>query len=124
MNNVLNLMVAINSASNFVLYCAISDKYRRTVKDIFCGFLPVRKNKMSSSRFTSGRTTTSSFYSRSHNGGSFFNRPRFRNKEPKRFSISKEEYANLKAETELLKKPRFSVTTVASESRANSIVCI
>lgn len=83
---------------------------------------PMRKNTLSSSRFTSGRTTTSSFYSRS-NKGSFFDRQRFRPKEPKRFSISKEEYENLRAETEMLKRPpRFVPTSsITEQSRANSI---
>lgn len=124
-NNIFNLLVNINAASNFILYCALSDKYRKTVKDIFCGSIPLRKNTLSSSRFTSARTTTSSFYSRA-NTGSFFNRHRFRPKEPKRFSISKEEYENLKAVTENTKMPRYSITSTApsDQSRTNSIVCI
>lgn len=122
-NNFFNLLVNLNAASNFILYCALSDKYRKTVKAIFCGMKPMRKNTLSSSRFTSGRTTTSSFYSRSHKS-SFFDRQRFRPKQPKRFSISKEEYENLKAETEMLKRPqRFnpSATTTSEQSRTNSI---
>lgn len=125
-NNFFNLLVNLNAASNFILYCALSDKYRKTVKAIFCGMKPMRKNTLSSSRFTSGRTTTTSFYSRS-NKSSFFDRQRFRPKEPKRFSISKEEYENLKAETELLKRPpRFmpSPTTTSGQSRTNSIVTV
>lgn len=115
-NNFFNLLVNLNAASNFILYCALSDKYRKTVKAIFCGMKPMRKNTLSSSRFTSGRTTTSSFYSRS-NKSSFF-----KPKEPKRFSISKEEYENLKAETEMLKRPaRFKPSSPSGQSRTNSI---
>lgn len=131
-NNFCNLLANINAASNFILYCALSDKYRKTVKAIFCGIRPIRKNTLSSSRFTSARTTTSSFYSRSHNSN-FFNKNRFRSKQPKRFSITKEEYENLKHETERLKYPRLSTTSVTSKtskaskasgrnSRTNSMV--
>lgn len=110
--------MSINAASNFILYCLLSDKYRKTVKLIFCGARPIRRNTLSSSRFTSARTT-SSFYSRSHNSN-FFNAPIYRQREP-RFSISKEEYANLQAETSK-QRPRYSITTVTSPSRTSSMV--
>lgn len=32
--NILNFLVMINAACNFILYCALSAKYRQTVKDI------------------------------------------------------------------------------------------
>lgn len=32
--NILNYLVIINAACNFILYCALSAKYRETVKDI------------------------------------------------------------------------------------------
>lgn len=112
-------MVTFNAASNFILYCVLSDKYRKTVKKLFCGGQTMRRNTtMSSSRFTSGRTTTSSFYSRPRNSN-MFNMPVFKQTAP-RFSISKDEYANLQAET--AKRNRFSISTLTSPSRNNSIV--
>lgn len=117
MNNIYNLLLAVNAASNFILYCLLSDKYRKTVKALLCGTRPIRRNTLSSSRFTSARTT-SSFYSRSHNSGLF--NMTFRKKRP-RFSITKEEYANLQAETS--KRGRFSIISAATpNSRNNSMV--
>lgn len=119
LNNIFNLLVTFNAASNFILYCVLSDKYRKTVKKLFCGGQTMRRNTtMSSSRFTSGRTTTSSFYSRPRNSN-LFNMPVFKQTAP-RFSISKDEYANLQAET--AKRNRFSISTLTSPSRNNSIV--
>ncbi|XP_042233162.1 thyrotropin-releasing hormone receptor-like isoform X1 [Homarus americanus] len=36
LGNIFNLLAAINAACNFVLYCAMSDKYRRTFLRTFC----------------------------------------------------------------------------------------
>ncbi|XP_050738833.1 FMRFamide receptor-like isoform X2 [Eriocheir sinensis] len=36
LGNIFNLLAAINAACNFVLYCAMSDKYRRTFLSTFC----------------------------------------------------------------------------------------
>lgn len=102
LNNIFNLLLSINAASNFILYCALSDKYRKTVKVLFCGGQPMRRNTMS---YTSPRTT-SSFYNRS-NTSNIFSIPLYRQRGP-RFSVSKEEYANLQAET--AKRNRFSNT--------------
>jgi len=33
----LNFLVTMNAACNFLLYCALSDKYRQTVKSLFIG---------------------------------------------------------------------------------------
>lgn len=112
-------MITVNAASNFILYCLLSDKYRKTVKSLFCGARTKRRNTISSSRFTSARTT-SSFYSRSRNSN-IFSTPisKYKQRGP-RFSISKEEYANLQVQT--AKRNRFSITTLASQSRNNSIV--
>lgn len=117
LNNIFNLLVTINAASNFILYCMLSDKYRKTVKQLLCGGRSMRRNTMSSSRFTSGRTT-SSFYSRSRNS-TLLNMPVYKQREP-RFSISKEEYANLQQQT--AKRNRFSISNLTSPSRNNSIV--
>lgn len=109
--------MTINAASNFILYCLLSDKYRKTVKTLFCGVRLMRRNTSSSSRCTSGRTT-SSFYSRSRNSN-VFNMPIHKQRGP-RFSISKEEYANLQAET--AKRNRFSLSTLTSPSQNFSTV--
>lgn len=119
LNNIINLLITVNAASNFILYCLLSDKYRKTVKQLFCGVRAIRRNTLSSSRFTSGRTTTSSFYSRPRTSNFLNNTPIYKQRGP-RFSISKEEYANLQTETS--KRNRFSITTLTSQSRTNSIV--
>ncbi|XP_023174410.2 uncharacterized protein LOC111601821 [Drosophila hydei] len=36
--NVCNLLVAINAAANFFLYCVLSDKYRKTVRELVTGY--------------------------------------------------------------------------------------
>lgn len=133
LNNIFNFLIDINAASNFILYCALSDKYRKTVRLLICGRTLKRRNTLSSSRFQSGRTSTSFYSKTNHTNGSFFHPARrFNSKnltivEPKRFSISKEEYENLKAETEKLKlPPRLSVSSQQStnDSRNNSVVSI
>ncbi|RWS31476.1 FMRFamide receptor-like protein [Leptotrombidium deliense] len=44
LNNIFNFMVAVNAAGNFVLYCLLSEKYRRTLVKLFC---PCLKGKLS-----------------------------------------------------------------------------
>lgn len=44
LGNVFNFLVAINAASNFFLYCVLSDKYRRTVKELIVGYKYRRRN--------------------------------------------------------------------------------
>ncbi|KAH7638601.1 class a rhodopsin-like protein g-protein coupled receptor gprnna13-like protein [Dermatophagoides farinae] len=36
LSNIFNLLMSINSAGNFVLYCLLSQKYRRTFVNMFC----------------------------------------------------------------------------------------
>ncbi len=36
LGNIFNFLMAINAAGNFVLYCLLSQKYRRTFVTIFC----------------------------------------------------------------------------------------
>lgn len=36
LGNIFNFLVALNAAGNFLLYCAFSDKYRRTFIQTFC----------------------------------------------------------------------------------------
>jgi len=38
LGNIFNFLLAINSAGNFVLYCLLSQKYRRTFTKTFCFF--------------------------------------------------------------------------------------
>lgn len=123
----MNFLVTVNAASNFLLYCALSDKYRKTVRALLCGRKPVRTGILTSSRYNSGRTT-SSFFSKSSNGN-FSNASTKTTgysstrggKVKKRFSITQEEFANLREETERLKNPRASVTPTY-EHRKNSTV--
>lgn len=116
LNNIFNLLVSINAASNFILYCVLSDKYRKTVKVLFCGGRPMRRNTMS---YTSPRTT-SSFYNRS-NTSNLFSIPLYRRGRP-RFSISKEDYANLQAQT--AKRNRFSLSTNTQNNSVVSDFCV
>lgn len=120
-NNVVNFLVTVNAASNFLLYCALSDKYRKTVRALVCGHKPIRKSILTSSRYNSGRTSTT-FFSKSQSNGNHSSAsiPKVRNKVKKRFSITQEEFANLQAETARLKYPRLSITP--SDNRKNSSV--
>ena len=36
LGNIFNFLVSLNAACNFILYCALSDKYRRTFMTTFC----------------------------------------------------------------------------------------
>lgn len=126
-NNVVNFLVTLNAASNFLLYCALSDKYRKTVRSLFCSRRPAHsKGVLNSSRYISGRTSTSIF-SKSQSNGNFSNASTKttalcsnRAKPKKRFSITQEEFTNLQAETARLKNPRLSITP--SEQRKNGEV--
>ncbi|XP_068154608.1 uncharacterized protein Proc-R [Drosophila tropicalis] len=51
--NVCNLLGAINAASNFFLYCVLSDKYRKTVRELITGYRY---------RHRHGRNNTSLYY--------------------------------------------------------------
>ena len=42
LGNIFNFLMAINAAGNFILYCLLSQKYRRTLIKTFC---PCLKNK-------------------------------------------------------------------------------
>lgn len=37
LGNVFNLLTSINAAANFILYCAMSDRFRQTCIQTFCG---------------------------------------------------------------------------------------
>ncbi|KAJ6636832.1 Sex peptide receptor, partial [Pseudolycoriella hygida] len=102
-NNVCNFLMTLNAACNFLLYCALSDKYRKTVKELFFGRKVTRKNTMSStyiSRYGSN-PTRSSFYSKSPTVASVASgniRNRLQNPTASRFSITPTDYANFQAE--------------------------
>lgn len=36
LNNIFNLLLAVNASCNFLLYCVLSAKYRSTFKKLFC----------------------------------------------------------------------------------------
>ena len=36
--NIFNFLAAINAAANFFLYCVLSDKYRKTVREMITGY--------------------------------------------------------------------------------------
>lgn len=42
--NIFNILASINAACNFFLYCVLSDKYRRTVKELIIGYKHQRRN--------------------------------------------------------------------------------
>ncbi|XP_054707619.1 FMRFamide receptor-like [Uloborus diversus] len=48
LGNIFNFLMSINAAGNFVLYCLLSQKYRRTFIQIFCPCMRNRKGNMNS----------------------------------------------------------------------------
>ncbi|ELT97523.1 hypothetical protein CAPTEDRAFT_213150 [Capitella teleta] len=50
--NILNLLVMVNAASNFVLYSSFSTKFRRTFRRIFCHCLPGHRRSIPEILFT------------------------------------------------------------------------
>lgn len=103
-NNVCNFLTTLNAACNFLLYCALSDKYRKTVKELFFGRKMRRQNTMSSTYFSryNSNPTGSSFYSKSPTSANSAANSSIRNRSinPKksRFSITPTDYANFQAE--------------------------
>lgn len=51
LGNIFNLLMSINSAGNFVLYCLLSQKYRRTFVNMFCPCLARKFNSYLNSFF-------------------------------------------------------------------------
>lgn len=49
LNNIFNFGVAVNAACNFVLYCLLCQKYRRTLVKLFCPCLKVKLSRLQSS---------------------------------------------------------------------------
>lgn len=118
--------MTLNAACNFLLYCALSDKYRKTVKQLFLGRrhrTPHRQNTISSSylsRYGTSQTSGISLYNNKSptsvgggrggasgggGGGSMRNRTHStasngmpRTASANRFTISPTDYANFQAE--------------------------
>lgn len=139
--NICNFLVALNAACNFLLYCALSDKYRKTVKLLFLGRrrqTPHRQNTISSSypsRYGTSQTSGISTYNKSPNsgGGSMRNRTHSttiangampRTASANRFTISPTDYANFQAEMarQLLKTQQLAAHDF--DPNHNRSVCI
>ncbi|XP_064211809.1 thyrotropin-releasing hormone receptor isoform X6 [Tribolium castaneum] len=58
LGNIFNFLVNINAATNFIMYCILSKKYRTTFRTLFCGR---RKNRQDTLILTDTRTRYSSF---------------------------------------------------------------
>lgn len=52
LGNIFNFLMAINAAGNFVLYCLLSQKYRRTFVQSFCPCLKGRVQMFQSAYYT------------------------------------------------------------------------
>lgn len=60
--NIFNFLAAINAAANFFLYCVLSDKYRKTVRELITGYkyrAHARNTTASTSLYTSTHGTHS-----------------------------------------------------------------
>uniref|UniRef100_A0A336MD99 CSON009921 protein n=1 Tax=Culicoides sonorensis TaxID=179676 RepID=A0A336MD99_CULSO len=68
LGNLWNFLITINAACNFILYCALSDKYRQTIKSFFKSRKLQRQNTVTS-RFS--RTATKRLTSSFHGGDNF-----------------------------------------------------
>ncbi|GFS30109.1 FMRFamide receptor [Trichonephila inaurata madagascariensis] len=53
LGNIFNFLMSLNSAGNFVLYCLLSQKYRRTFIQIFCPCLRDKRTTMNSMYYQS-----------------------------------------------------------------------
>ncbi|XP_043072003.1 uncharacterized protein LOC6564639 [Drosophila grimshawi] len=68
--NVCNLLVAINAAANFFLYCVLSDKYRKTVRELITGYRYHHRHARNNfSLYMPHTTTTTNGDSASASGG-------------------------------------------------------
>ncbi|KAH8421394.1 hypothetical protein KR009_003801, partial [Drosophila setifemur] len=68
--NVCNLLAALNAASNFFLYCVLSDKYRKTVRELITGYRYRRRyNRNNTSLYVPHTTTTLTHINGDHGGG-------------------------------------------------------
>ncbi|GIY20932.1 FMRFamide receptor [Caerostris darwini] len=53
LGNIFNFLMSLNAAGNFVLYCLLSQKYRRTFIQIFCPCLREKRGNMNSMYYQS-----------------------------------------------------------------------
>lgn len=71
MGNIFNFLITFNAACNFLLYCALSEKYRQTVKELIMGRKYMRQNTLKSLYLnrhgTLGDSWYNSRYQTSHN---------------------------------------------------------
>lgn len=66
-NSITNVLLTLNSAVNFLIYCLLGKKFRRIFVDMFCGWLPCCRNRRRPStidhsdiRLVTGRTNVPS----------------------------------------------------------------
>ncbi|XP_020803885.1 uncharacterized protein LOC110180537 [Drosophila serrata] len=80
--NVFNLLAALNAASNFFLYCVLSDKYRKTVRELITGYRYRRRHARNNTSLYVPHTTTtlSHINGHDHYGGTGSRRSRNNNK--------------------------------------------
>jgi len=56
--NVCNLLASLHAASNFFLYCVLSDKYRKTVRELITGYRYKRRHARNNTSLYVPQTTT------------------------------------------------------------------
>ncbi|XP_037726394.1 uncharacterized protein LOC119557634 [Drosophila subpulchrella] len=56
--NVFNLLASLHAASNFFLYCVLSDKYRKTVRELITGYRYKRRHARNNNSLYVPQTTT------------------------------------------------------------------
>ncbi|KAH8266997.1 hypothetical protein KR026_002223, partial [Drosophila bipectinata] len=67
--NVCNLLAAFNAASNFFLYCVLSDKYRKTVRELITGYRYRRRHMRNNTSLYVPHTTTTLTHINGDRGG-------------------------------------------------------
>lgn len=70
--NVFNLLAALNAASNFFLYCVLSDKYRKTVRELITGYRYRRRHARNNTSLYVPHTTTTLSHINGDHGGSHY----------------------------------------------------
>ncbi|XP_063920468.1 FMRFamide receptor isoform X2 [Zophobas morio] len=73
LGNIFNFLVTVNAATNFIMYCILSKKYRTTFKALFCGR---RKNRQDTLILSSTRTRYSSVNNGIRRNASEYHTPR------------------------------------------------
>lgn len=67
--NICNLLAAFNAASNFFLYCVLSDKYRKTVRELITGYRYRRRHMRNNTSLYVPHTTTTLTHINGDRGG-------------------------------------------------------